>query len=77
MTKPTKRSTVYLDSDLLRVLKVKAVETSRSVSDLVNEAVRHELAEDQADLEALASRFKEPTISYEQMLKNLKKNGKI
>ncbi len=77
MIKISKRATVYLDSDLHRVLKLKAVETSRSVSDLVSEAVRHELAEDQEDLKAFKDRVKEPTVSYEQLLKELKADGKI
>ena len=77
MIKPAKRSTVYLDPDLHKVLKLKAVETSRSISDLVNEAVRHDLSQDQEDLQAFADRRKEPTISYEQLLKQLKQNGKI
>ena len=77
MIKPIKRATVYLDPDLHRVLKLKAAETSRSVSDLVNEAVRHELIQDQEDLQAFADRVKEPTISYEQLLKDLKRDGKI
>jgi len=77
MIKSTKRSTVYLDPDLHRVLKLKAAETSSSISDLVNNAVRHELAQDQEDLQAIADRQKEPTISYEQLLKELKQDGKI
>ena len=77
MIKPIKRSTVYLEPELHRVLKLKAAETSRSISDLVNEALRHELAQDQEDLQAFADRKKEPTISYEQLLKELKKSGKI
>lgn len=77
MIKPIKRSTIYLEPDLHRVLKLKAAETSRSVSDLVNEAVRHEFTEDQADLQAFAQRKDEPTVSYEQLLKELKQNGKI
>ena len=77
MIKINKRSTVYLDPDLHKVLKLKAVETSRSISDLVNEAVRHELAEDQEDLQTFQERVKEPTISYERLLKELKADGKI
>ena len=77
MIKPIKRSTVYLEPDLHRVLKMKAAEPSRSVSDLVNEAIRHELIQDKEDLQAFADRKNEPTISYEQLLKELKKNGKI
>ncbi len=45
MIKPAKRATIYLDPDLHKVLKLKAVETSRSVSELVNDAVRHELVQ--------------------------------
>ena len=77
MIKASKRATVYLEPDLHRILKLKAAETTRSVSDLVNEAVRHELLEDQQDLAAFRERAKEPTVSYEQMLKELKKHGKI
>ena len=73
--KTAKRFTVYLDPDLHRVLKIKAAETSRSVSYLVNEAVRHELLEDQEDLQSFADRIHEPTISYEQLLKALKQDG--
>ena len=77
MIKLAKRATVYLDSELHQLLKIKAAETSRSVSDLVNDAVRHELVEDAQDLAEFDKREKEPTISYEKMLKDLKKDGKI
>ena len=77
MIKPVKRSAVYLDSHLHKILQLKAIETSRSISDLVNEAIRHELAEDQHDLETFQKRAKESTISYEQLLKELKSDGKI
>ena len=73
----TKRATVYLDSDIHKVLKVRAAETEQSISEIVNEALRHELAEDQADLAAFAKRAKEPAISYEKLLKKLKADGKI
>lgn len=77
MIKPAKRATVYLEPDLHRILKIKASETSRSVSDLVNEAVRHEFLEDQQDLETFQARHKESTVTYEQLLKELKRDGKI
>ena len=73
----SKRATIYLDPSIHRVLKVKAMETEQSISDLVNEALRHELAEDEADLAVFSRRAKEPTISYEAMLKKLKTDGKI
>ncbi|MBN1870001.1 MAG: CopG family transcriptional regulator [Candidatus Omnitrophica bacterium] len=77
MIKFSKRATIYLDPDLHKILKFKAAETSRSVSDLVNDAVRHELTEDHEDLEAFKERASEQTISYEDLLKELKADGKI
>jgi predicted transcriptional regulator len=77
MIKPAKRATVYLDADLHRVLKLKAAETNRSVSELINEALRHELAEDQQDLQVFEDRLAEPTVSYASLLKELKRDGKI
>jgi hypothetical protein len=71
------RSTIYLEADLHRALRLKAVHTRRSLSRLVNEAVRQALQEDQEDLAAFDERVNEPLIGYEQLLKDLKKNGKI
>ena len=73
----TKRSTVYLDPVLHLALWLKAVETSRSVSDLVNDAIREALAEDAEDISAFEERAGEPLVSYEEMVKRLKKDGKI
>ena len=73
----TKRTTIYLDPAIHRVLKVRAVETEQSISVIVNEAIRRELTEDQEDLAAFAQRVKEPTVSYEALLKKLKADGKI
>jgi hypothetical protein len=77
MIAQSKRSTIYLDPDLHKALRLKAVETSRSLSDLVNEAVRESLSEDVEDHEAFEKRVSEPLISYDEMLKRLKKNGRI
>jgi plasmid stability protein len=77
MTVETKRATVYLDTELHKALKLKAVETSRSVSELVNDAVREALAEDAEDLEAFEERAAEPLISYDEMVKRLKRDGRI
>lgn len=71
------RSTVYFEPDLHRALRLKAAHTRRSVSELVNEAVRQALQEDQEDLAAFEERAGEPTLSYEQLLKDLRKHGKI
>ena len=77
MTIHAKRSTIYLDPDLHRALRLKSIETSRSVSDLVNKAIRDFLAEDAEDLAAFDQRASEPLVSYEAMIKRLKKDGRI
>jgi hypothetical protein len=73
----TKRTTIYLESDLHKALRLKAVTLSRSVSELVNQAVRESLAEDAEDIAAFEQRVKEPLISYDEMVKRLKKDGRI
>ncbi len=77
MATQTKRATVYFDPNLHKALRLKAVETSRSVSDLVNEAVREALSEDAEDLLAFEERADEAPVSYEEMVKRLKKDGRI
>jgi len=77
MAEPLKRSTVYFDPQLHAALRLKAASTNRSLSDLVNDAVRESLAEDQEDLSAFDERVAEPTMSYEALLSDLKAHGKI
>lgn len=77
MSNHTKRSTIYFKPSVHNILKVKALETSRSISALVNEAVLHELAEDAEDLEAFEKRASEPSISFEELVRGLKADGKI
>ena len=77
MTVLLKRSTVYLDPVLHQALRMKSLETSRSMSEIINEAVREALAEDAEDLAAFTDRADEPLLSYEQMVKRLKDDGCI
>ena len=72
-----KRTTIYFDPEIHRVLKLKAVTTSKSISEIVDDAVRHELSEDEEDIRAFEERADEPTVSFEKVLKDLKNNGKI
>ena len=72
-----KRATVYFDSALHKALRLKAAETERSVSDVVNEAVRVLLAEDADDLAALRERTGEPTTSFESFVEELRAEGSI
>jgi metal-responsive CopG/Arc/MetJ family transcriptional regulator len=77
MRTQSNRATIYLDAELHKALKLKAVETSRSVSELVNDAVRQALIEYTEDPEAFEERAGEPLISYDEMVKRLKKDGRI
>lgn len=72
-----KRSTVYLDAELHRALKVQAAETSSNISELINQAVRDALREDRDDLAVFDERAAEPTVTFEEMLKSLALDGKI
>jgi hypothetical protein len=77
MTAQTKRATIYFDPDLHRALRLKAAETSRTVTDLVNAAVREALAEDAEDLASFEARAAEPLVSYESLIKKMKKDGRL
>ena len=77
MNETSKRSTVYFEPEVHQALRLKAAYTHRSVSDLVNEAVRSIFHEDQEDLAAYADRVSEPTMTYEELLNDLKAHGKI
>ena len=72
-----KRATVYFDPAVHRALRVKAAHSDHSLSELVNDAVRRSLAEDAEDLEAFESRKKEPNLRFEDVLKDLKRRGKL
>ncbi len=77
MSTLTKRSTVYLDPALHKALRMQSIETSRSVSALINDAVRDELAEDAQDLDMFDKRAHEPTVDFADFVKGLKRDGKI
>lgn len=77
MTTQSKRSTIYFDPTLHKALRLKAVETNQSVSELVNEAVRELLAEDAEDLAAFDERAQEPAVPYDEMVTRLRKDGRI
>jgi predicted transcriptional regulator len=77
MAANSKRTTIYLDPDLHRALRLKAVTISRSVSEIVSDAVRELLTEDAEDIAAFEDRVKEPLIAYDEMVKRLKRDGRI
>jgi hypothetical protein len=71
------RSTVYLEPKLHQALRIKAASVKRSMSDLINQAVRRELQEDEDDLAAFEKRANEKTLSYEAFLAKLKADGTL
>jgi hypothetical protein len=73
----SKRATVYFQPELHKAIRLKAAHTNRTVSDIVNDAVRRALREDHDDLRAFEDRVTEPVISYEALLKDLKAHGKL
>jgi hypothetical protein len=77
MDTAAKRATIYFEPEIHKAIRLKAADTHRTLSDIVNEAVRAALREDQEDLAAFEDRVAEPTISYEALLKDLKANGKL
>ncbi len=77
MTVQTKRSTIYLESDLHRAVRLKSANTNRSISEIVNDSLRESLREDQEDLAAFDETASDPLITYEELLARLKADGKI
>lgn len=73
----SKRATVYFEPALHKAMRLKAALTNRSISDIVNDAVRSALRDDQEDLAAFADRVGEPEISYEALLEDLKAHGRL
>ena len=72
-----KRSTIYLPPEVHRALRLKAAAADRSISDLVSEAVRLSLAEDAEDLDAFERRSKERSLDFENVVKTLRRRGKL
>lgn len=71
------RSTVYLEPDLHQALRLKSAHSRRSMSEIVNDALRQALREDEADLAAVRSRGREKALSYEDFLAKLKADGTL
>jgi hypothetical protein len=77
MSNLSKRSTVYFEPNIHQALKMRAASSHLSVSELIDEAVRLLMSEDQEDLAAVSERLNETEISYEELLNDLKSHGKI
>ena len=73
----TKRATVYFEPAVHQALRLKAAATDRTISEMVNEAVRIALAEDAEDLAAFDRRQSERSMSFESFVRDLRKRGRI
>jgi plasmid stability protein len=73
----SKRATVYFSAEVHKALRLRAAASDRSVSDMVNDAVRAALAEDAIDLESFAKRGAEKSVSFETFVNGLKRRGQI
>ena len=72
-----KRTTVYFEPDIHKALRLKSAVSERSISEMVNEAVRYSLAEDAEDLAAFDERAAEPTVDFEDFVKKMKRSGRL
>ncbi len=72
-----KRATVYFEAEVHKALRLRAAANDRSISDLVNDAVRVALAEDVADLSAFGRRKKERSVSFDGFVQGMKRRGLI
>lgn len=77
MTQLTKRTTIYLEQEIHKALRLKSAHSERSISDIVNELIRDRLIEDEEDLKAFREREEEPVVDYETFLAQLKENGTL
>jgi hypothetical protein len=73
----SKRATVYFDASVHQALRLRAAATDRSISEMVNDAVKVVLAEDAEDLAALDRRKGERSLSFESFVRDLRKRGAI
>ncbi|MDZ7764720.1 MAG: hypothetical protein U5K00_09870 [Melioribacteraceae bacterium] len=77
MAQLSKRATVYFEPDIHRLLKVKAAESSSSISEIINDILKQDFREDAEDIAAIKKRINEPSIAYQTLLKGLKDEGRI
>jgi plasmid stability protein len=71
------KATLYLDEAVHKALRIKAAETQQTMSDLVNDALKAALREDLEDITDWKERRKEKTLSYDELLEQLKVDGTI
>jgi hypothetical protein len=73
----SKRATVYFDASVHRAVRLKAAATDRTISEVVNDAVKLALAEDAEDQTAFTERADERELDFDKVVKSFKRRGKI
>ena len=73
----SKCATIYFEAVVHRALRLRAAACNRSISDMVNEAVRMTLAEDADDLRDVDHRQNEKSIGFVQFASNLINSGRM
>jgi len=77
MASQLKRSTIYIRPDIHQAIRMKSAITNQSIADIVNDALLAALSEDEEDLQAFEKHKNDPVMTYEELLKRLKADGKI
>lgn len=77
MEAKTKRTTIYVEQRLHKALRLKAAELDTSMSDIVNDALRHAFVDDAEDLTDVKKRAGEKTVSFEEFVTGLRASGQI
>jgi len=77
MTQLSQRSTIYFEPNVHKALRIKAAEESRSISDIIHEAVSLLASEDAEDIADFDARIGEPNIGYAEFVQSLKADGII
>jgi len=77
MATKTKRSTIYLEPNLHKALRLKAAELEASMSDIVNDALRVVFNEDADDLTDIKKRQAEKSVSFDDFVTELKASGQL
>lgn len=68
-------TTVYLDPRIARAIKMKAAASGKSVSDFANEGLAALLREDERDLRIFRERKNQPTRDYDEVVREMKRDG--
>ena len=69
------RTTITINDKLFRALKLRAAESNESISSIVEDALKYHILEDLEDLQAVKDRENEPSINFDDFVRELKADG--